>query len=62
MTINGRHNVFGVSASTIPLPRILDWKRSMKAAMMKVTTKIIEKKPTPKKAIIMVMGKWTSLM
>ena len=63
MTINLIQAVFGKSASKITLPRILAWKRSLTAVTTKVIPKmIVPKTPTSKKVIMMVMGKWTSLM
>ena len=49
MTINLRQSVFGIIASTIPLPRIF-WKRGLKAVMIKLIPKIIgPKTPTSKR-------------
>ena len=54
---------FCISASIISLPIILTWKRSFKAVMTKVIPNMIgPQTPTSKKAVMMVMGKWPSLM
>ena len=58
MTKNLEQAVFGLSTSTIPLPRCLAWKSSLKAVIAKVIPKMIgQQTPTSKNAVIVVMGK-----
>ena len=63
MTINRRHDDFGLSASTIHLPRSLACKRSLKAVMKKLIPNMIgPQTPTSDKVLILVIGKWTNLV
>ena len=49
MTIKWRQAIFGLSASTISLPKRLAWKRGLKTGMMKVIPNIIAPKNNIKK-------------
>ena len=63
MAIKWRQAAFGLIADTIPFPRILACKCSLKAVMEKFIPKMIgQQTPISNKAVIMVMEKLPILM